>query len=263
MTDINESILILKDVSKSFPIKEGFFRKVVGHLPIINDVSLSISGGKTLALVGESGSGKTTIARMINGLTLPTQGKILFLGRSIEDWKFLDALNFGKSIQMVFQDPYVSLNPRFTIGQNLQAPILLHNMCSKNDLEVYLRKVLAQVGLTPDLLSRYPHQFSGGQLQRICIARALALEPKLIILDESVSALDVSVQAQILNLLKDLQKRSFLSYLFITHDLAVARFLSDEIAILQKGRIVEKGPVSKVFDSPEHDYTKLLLSSAL
>lgn len=262
MIEYEEVILELSQVSKSFPIRQGLFRKITGQIPVIKDVSLSIPRGKTLALVGESGSGKTTIARMITGLTQASKGQVLFLGRTTEDWQVLDPKSFGKNIQMVFQDPFVSLNPRMTIGQNLQAPVLLHEICLKNQVVDYLKNVLAQVGLTVDLLSRYPHQFSGGQLQRLCVARALALQPKLIILDESVSALDVSVQAQILNLLKDLQKQSHLSYLFITHDLAVARYLSDFVAVLDSGVIVEQGDVDTVFDNPQNAYTKQLLDAA-
>jgi len=235
---------------------------VVGHVKAVDGVSFDIRQGETLALVGESGCGKTTAGKSILRLVEPTSGEVLYDGLDLGTLPEADLRPLRHELQVVFQDPYSSLNPRLTISETLMEGMDIH--CVGHDrLERTERaaSLLQRVGLSPDALRRYPHEFSGGQRQRIGIARALAVEPKFIVCDEPVSALDVSVQAQILNLLSDLQEEFQLTYLFITHDLGVVEYLADEVAVMYLGKIVEKAPCEQLFDSPRHPYTQALLSS--
>ena len=250
-------LLEVKNLKKYFPIGGGFMRKPV-NLKAVDDVSFTVSPGETLGLVGESGCGKSTLAQTIVRLYEPTDGQVIFDGQDISRLRAGKLQPIRRHIQMIFQDPYSSLDPRMTVGGILEEP--LRNFGFDNRREK-TRQLLQQVGLNAYFVNRYPHEFSGGQRQRIGIARALALAPKLIVCDEPVSALDVSIQAQILNLLKDLQRDFALTYLFIAHDLAVVRSMSDRIAVMTKGQLVEIGPAEQVYTNPQHEYTKALLSA--
>nr|WSY56541.1 dipeptide/oligopeptide/nickel ABC transporter ATP-binding protein [Streptomyces sp. NBC_00886] len=230
--------------------------------PAIRDVSLDIRPGETVALVGESGSGKSTLGRAVLGLTAATQGTILFDGQDITHARGARRRELSKSIQAVFQDPNGSLNPALTVGQTLAEPLLVHARDERSVALERVREVLALVGLPPEAADRYPRQFSGGQRQRIAIARALVMSPKLIVCDEPVSALDLSVQAQILNLFSDLQRETGVSYLFISHDLAVVRHLAQRIVVLYRGDVVERGTTEDVYADAEHPYTRRLLTAA-
>lgn len=229
---------------------------------VVKDVSFEIRLGRTLGLVGESGSGKTTIGRAIVGLVGVESGEILFCGEPLAHSSRARRRELSAFIQMVFQDPYSSLNPARTVGQTLAEPLMAHRRLKRAELAGAVASVLTKVGMDPSAARRYPAQFSGGQRQRIAIARALIVEPKLVVCDEPVSALDLSVQAQILNLLRDLQRELSLTYLFVSHDLAVVRYMSDEIAVLKQGRLVEYGDAETVGERPEHPYTKALLAAA-
>ena len=261
----DDSILQVKDLKKHFPITKGFFNRVVNHVRAVDGVTFDIQRGECLGLVGESGSGKTTVGKVVLRALAPTEGQVLFRGNG----KQFDVGNatpkelkaFRREAQMIFQDPYSSLNPRMTIFDIVGEPLLVHGMRRHSEREARVRELLAQVGLKPDHLRRYPHAFSGGQRQRVGIARALALQPKLIVADEPVSALDVSVQAQVLNLLQELQQQYHLTYLFISHDLSVVRHISDRIAVMYVGRLVELAGVDELFASPKHPYTEALLSA--
>ena len=261
-TPQQELLLDVKDLKVHFPIKRGIFKRTVGHVRAVDGVSLELRAGRTLALVGESGCGKTTTGKAILRLIDATAGKIRFENRDLTTLSRAELRPRRAAMQIIFQDPYASLNPRLRVAE-----ILLEGMRSlqigRNDGERLkkLEKLLSEVGLPEEALSRYPHEFSGGQRQRIAIARALAVEPKLIVCDEPTSALDVSVQAQILNLLRSLQQRLGLAYLFITHNIAVVDFLAHDVAVMLQGRIVERGSVDEVLRSPQHPYTKELLSS--
>jgi ABC-type glutathione transport system ATPase component len=227
----------------------------------LDNVSFSVKKGKCLAIVGESGSGKSTLAKTIMKLLNPDSGEINFMKQNIVNLNSDETRIFRKKIQMIFQDPFSSLNPKFTIRQILSEPLEIHMMGDKDDIERRVIEHINLVGLSEHDLSRYPHQFSGGQRQRICIARALIINPEVIVCDEPVSALDVSIQAQILELLKKLQKKFQLTYLFITHDLRVVKYIADEVIVLQNGKLVEKGTVSKLFNKPSTDYTKALIEA--
>ncbi len=251
-------LVVLYRLKKYFPVK-GLIR-VKGWVRAVDNVTLLIPEGKTLGLVGESGSGKTTIGRLVLRLIEPTSGSVFFMGRNIFKLRGRDLRWFRRNAQMVFQDPYGSLNPRMTVYDIINEALRTHKI-DVGDPKEYIIKLLYEVGLNETHLYRYPHEFSGGQRQRIAIARVLALQPKFIVLDEPTSALDVSVQAQILNMLKDLQKRYNLTYLFISHDLGVVRYMSDYIAVMYVGKIVEIGPAEEVFEKPFHPYTKMLLAS--
>jgi len=257
-------ILEVVDLKKHFPIRKGLFRKTVDHHRAVDGVSFSVSKGEIVGLVGESGSGKSTTARSVMRLIEPTSGDIRFLG---EDFRALSAKRLRQrrqKIQIVFQDPYSSLNPRKTIRQNIGEVLMVHGIVrTVDERDQRVAKVIELVGLSPAVLDRYPHQFSGGQQQRICIARALILEPELIVCDEAVSALDLSVQAQILNLLSDLRRDLGLALLFISHDLSVVRYLCDRVLVMHQGVVVEEGPCGALFESPNHPYTKKLLNSIL
>jgi len=257
-----EPLLEVTDLVKHFPVKSGVVvDRVVAHVKAVDGVSLTINEGETLGLVGESGCGKSTLSRTILQLTAPTSGSVKFLGEELVGRSRRSLRPVRRQMQMIFQDPYASLNPRKRVGQIIGEPMELHGLANGRDVNKRVQDLLDRVGLSAEHASRYPHEFSGGQRQRIGIARALALKPKLIIADEPVSALDVSVQAQIVNLLKDLQTELGLSYLFVAHDLGVVRHVSDRVAVMYLGRIVESAPAGKLYDHPLHPYSNALLSA--
>jgi len=258
----NNVILTVEGLKKYFPIRRGFFQRITGHVKAVNDVSFQIAKGQTLGLVGESGCGKTTVARLILKLLHADAGRILFNRQDIARLSEKEMKSLRREIQIVFQDPYGSLNPRMTIGQSIAEGLRVSGILDTPAQKKRLENLLQMVGLSPATMDRYPHEFSGGQRQRIGIARALSVDPALIICDEPVSALDVSIQAQIINLLKDLQDQLGLSYLFISHDLNVVGYLCSEVAVMYKGQIVEYAPTDELFDNPIHPYTNLLLSAA-
>jgi oligopeptide/dipeptide ABC transporter ATP-binding protein len=255
-------ILKVEGLKKHFPIRRGFFQRIGGWVKAVNDVSFTIAGGQTLGLVGESGCGKTTVARLILKLLDADAGRIAFNGQDITGLSEKEMKPLRQEIQIIFQDPYGSLNPRMTIGQSIAEGLLVSGIQGRTAQKQRLEHLLRMVGLSSAVLDRYPHEFSGGQRQRIGIARALSVDPALIICDEPVSALDVSIQAQIINLLKDLQDQLGLSYLFISHDLNVVGYLCSEVAVMYRGHIVEYAPTDELFDNPQHPYTNLLLSAA-
>jgi oligopeptide/dipeptide ABC transporter ATP-binding protein len=228
----------------------------------VDRINFSINDGAVYALVGESGSGKSTVARLVLRLIPPTSGRILFQGKDIKDYKGDSLREFRKSVQIIFQDPFASLNPRMTVFDTVSEPLKIHRIVPKSELKDKVASLLKGVGLQSDVLNRYPHEFSGGQRQRICIARALAVSPKVLVADEPLSALDVSIQAQILNILQELQRRSNISFLFISHDLRVVQYFSDEVAVMYLGKIVEHAKTDDLFSDPLHPYTIELLSSA-
>lgn len=257
-----QSLLYVKGLKKYFPIFSGIFRHVVGHVRALEGVDFDLAPGEILGVVGESGSGKSTLGRTALRLIEPTAGSIEFAGRNLMSFSPDELRRFRKEVQIIFQDPYASLNPRKTIGEAIGEGIVYHRIAVDRE-EVYDRvvEVLKIVGISPDAMQRYPHQFSGGQQQRICIGRALALNPRLIVCDEAVSALDVSVQAQILNLLQDLRHNLGLSFLFISHDLSVIRYLCDRVLVLYLGKIMESASVDALYTQPRHPYTQALLSA--
>jgi len=263
-TQASETLLEVKNVKVYFPIKKGFFQRTVGYVKAVDDVSFTIGKGKTLALVGESGSGKSTIGKAILSLLGNTKGEITFAGQNLLDMNETSLKPYRRKIQVVFQDPFSALNPRMTIANIIREGMesLKVGPKSRQEQNVYIQSLLEKVDLDASYMDRYPHEFSGGQRQRIGIARALAVEPELIVCDEPTSALDVSVRAQVLGLLKKLQKESGLSYLFITHDLSIIDLVADEVAVMKEGKIVELGSVKEVMQNPQHDYTKTLLASA-
>lgn len=257
-----DPLFIGRNIKKYFPVREGLLLKEVGQVKAVDDVSLEIFPGETLGLVGESGCGKSTLGRTLIRLYEPTAGQIVFQGKNFLSLSGKELRSSRKDIQMIFQDPYSSLDPRMTVGQILAEPFLIHGEGgSKTNRETRIKDLLELVGLKGSHINRYPHEFSGGQKQRICIARALALNPKLIICDEPVSALDVSIQAQILNLLRDLQSRLKLTYLFISHDLSVIEHLCDRVAVMYLGKIVELASREDLFKNPQHPYTQALISA--
>ncbi|MBD66119.1 MAG: ABC transporter ATP-binding protein [Halobacteriovoraceae bacterium] len=258
----NPVLLEVNDLHVHFPIKGGIFGRVVDHFRAVNGVSFKLRKGMTLGLVGESGCGKTTLGRSILRLIEPTSGQVKYNGVDVTALDKDGLRNMRKKMQIIFQDPYSSLNPRMTIGQILLEPMNLHNIGANKSERIEKAKwLMEKVGLSGNQLSRYPHEFSGGQRQRICIARALAVNPEFIICDESVSALDVSVQAQVLNLLLDLQAEFGLTYIFISHDLSVVNFISDEVAVMNQGEFVELDPANDVYLNPKKEYTKKLLAA--
>ncbi|OZU88146.1 ABC transporter ATP-binding protein [Virgibacillus indicus] len=252
--------LEVEDLKVYFPIKGGLFNRTLGNIKAVDGVSFSIEQGKTYGLVGESGSGKTTTGRAIIGLNDITSGKVLFEGKDLTSKKSKTA-SVRKDIQMIFQDPYSSLNPKKRVLDIVAEPIRNFEKLSKQEEKKRVQELLEMVGLSPESILKYPHEFSGGQRQRIGVARAIALKPKLIIADEPVSALDVSVQAQVLNFMQDIQKELNLTYLFISHDLGVVKHMCDEIGIMYKGRYVEQGTKQDIFENPQHIYTKRLVAA--
>ncbi len=257
-----EPLLVVQNLKKWFPIKKGILiDRTVDHVKAVDDVSFEIYPGKTLGLFGESGSGKSTTGYCVLELLKPTSGSVRFLGEELTTMKKEDLRRMRREMQIVFQDPYASLNPRMTVGNIVGEPLLVHKVGDRARRRKTVEELLEVVGFNPDFVNRYPHEFSGGQRQRIGIARALALNPRLIVCDEPVSALDVSIQAQILNLLTDLQAEFGLAYLFVAHDLAVVRTMSDDIAVMNKGKIVEAGPSEEVYSNPKDEYTKALLAA--
>lgn len=263
-SDANTAILKVKNLSKHFPVKTSFFKRTKEWVKAVDDVSFTLHKGRILGLVGESGCGKTTLGRSLLRLIEPTHGEILYRDQDLRKLEGETLRKIRQKVQIVFQDPYSSLNPRMTIGRAITEPMRVHQIYS-SDKECWAQAeiLMQKVGLLPEHLKRYPHEFSGGQRQRICIARALAVKPEFIVCDESVSALDVSVQAQILNLLLDLKDEFGLTYIFISHDLSVIRFVADEVIVMNQGKIVEQGTVEEVYNNPQNDYTKKLLSSVL
>jgi peptide/nickel transport system ATP-binding protein len=264
VTNESSSLLEIADLKVHFPIKKGFFKRTVGHTKAVDGISLNIPKGRTLALVGESGSGKSTIGTAILRLIESTEGSILFNGVDLTKLSQKELLPYRRKIQIVFQDPYSALNPRMTIGEIIREGMvsLKVGLQDKDVQDMVIKDLLVKVGLEFEHFYRYPHEFSGGQRQRIGIARALAVEPELIICDEPTSALDVTVRSQVLKLLKDLQQERGLSYLFITHDLSIIRTVADEVAVMKEGKIVEMGSVTDVMDNAQNEYTKRLLASA-
>ncbi len=262
MAEEQEKLLEIKNLKKYFPVKEGVFRKTVAHVKAVDDISFFIKRGETLGLVGESGCGKSTAGRTILRLLEATEGEIWFEGKNLLDLDKKELREMRKEMQIIFQDPYASLNPRMTVADIVGEPIDIHNLASsKKERNDRVAEILDTVGLGPEYMKRYPHEFSGGQRQRIGVARALAVDPSLIIADEPVSALDVSIQAQVINLLQDLQTDFDLTYLFIAHDLSVVKHISDRVAVMYLGKIVELADKKELFDDPKHPYTQSLLSA--
>ncbi|MEM3112638.1 MAG: dipeptide ABC transporter ATP-binding protein [Candidatus Anstonellales archaeon] len=256
-----ELILQVRDLKKYFPVRKGIFSKTVGWIQAVDGISFNLSSGKTLGLVGESGCGKTTVGRCILRLIEPDSGEVIFDGENLLRMDKESLRKVRAKIQIIFQDPYSSLNPRMTVGEIIAEPIKNHTSASKGEIRDRVVYLMEKVGLHPEQSRRFPHEFSGGQRQRIGIARALALNPKLIICDEPVSALDVSIQAQVINLLVKLQEETGLSYLFIAHDLSVVEHISDRVAVMYLGKIVELAQDVALYTSPKHPYTQALLSA--
>ncbi|MDV2684308.1 dipeptide ABC transporter ATP-binding protein [Alkalihalophilus lindianensis] len=260
-TKDNDILLEVNGLKKHFPIKKGMFQRTVGQVKAVDDISFFVRKGETFGLVGESGCGKSTTGRTLMRLYEPTDGQIIFDGKDISTMKERELHPFRKDIQMVFQDPFSSLNPRKTVQTILSEPLSVHGMYKGKARQEYVEDLMEKVGLNPDYANRYPHEFSGGQRQRIGIARALTLNPKLIIGDEPVSALDVSVQSQVLNLFKDLQEEFGLTYLFIAHDLGVVKHISDRIGVMYLGKMMEVAGKKDLYVDPLHPYTQALLSA--
>ncbi len=254
-------ILEVKNLKKYFPLNPNFFGKPQSLLRAVDNVSFGVEKGKTIGVVGESGCGKTTLGRTILKLYESDGGKIWFEGKDLTQLSRKEMNKLRVDIQLVFQDPYSSLPPRMTVGEIISEAVKVHNIVPRDQVQSHVLKIMEQCGLQPTYYSRYPHEFSGGQRQRICIARALAVNPKLVICDEPVSALDVSIQAQIINLLKQLQKEMQLTYVFISHDLSVVKYITDNILVMYLGNMMEYGDTDEIFDNPLHPYTKALFSA--
>jgi oligopeptide/dipeptide ABC transporter ATP-binding protein len=255
------TLVDVRDLKMHFPLTRGIVQRVVGYVRAVDGISFSIERGQTLGLVGESGSGKTTIGRTIVRLYKPTSGQILFGDQDLAKLNGEPLRQVRRRVQMVFQDPFASLNPRFTIGSLIAEPMNIYGVASRDEIRERTLELLRVVGLRSEYIDRYPHEFSGGQRQRIAVARALAINPEFVIADEPVSALDVSVRAQVLNLLQRLQKQFDLTYLFISHDLSVVRHVADRIAVMYLGKIVELSDRDELYAAPKHPYTKALLSA--
>lgn len=260
--DSSETLLELQDLKKHFPIKAGLLQKTVGHIKAVDGINLKVNKGETLGIVGESGCGKSTVGRTIIRLYEPTNGKIIFNGKDISHLSESDLRrDVRKNIQMIFQDPFASLNPRKTLRSIIREPLDTHQLYKSKERDIHVESLLEKVGLNASFINRYPHEFSGGQRQRIGIARTLALNPELIIADEAVSALDVSIQAQIINLMEDLQEEFGLTYIFISHDLSVVRHISDRVGVMYLGKMMELAAKKDLYAEPLHPYTQALLSA--
>lgn len=257
----SEYILEVENLNKYFTITKNILGKPLTVLKAVNDVSFKVKKGTTIGVVGESGCGKTTLGRTVLRLYDPDGGKIVFNGDDITKLKRKDMRKYRTRIQLIFQDPYSSLPPRMTVGSIIGEAVKVHNIVPKSEVSQYVRSIMDRCGLRPQFYDRYPHEFSGGQRQRICIARALAVKPELIICDEPVSALDVSIQAQIINLLKDLQEKMGLTYVFISHDLSVVKYITDQILVMYLGNVMELAETDEIFDNPLHPYTQALFSA--
>ena len=257
----NDNLLVVENLKKYYPINASVLGKAKSFVKAVDDVSFTIKRGTTMGLVGESGCGKTTVGRTILRLHDVTGGTVMFKGRDLAKLSQKELRSLRPHMQMIFQDPYSSLSPRMPVGEIIGEAVRTHNIVPKSQYQSYIRKVVKDCGLQPQYFYRYPHEFSGGQRQRICIARAVALNPEFIICDEPVSALDVSIQAQIINLMKDLQTQFGYTYLFISHDLSVVEHISDTIGVMYLGNLVETGDKAKIFANPMHPYTKALLSA--
>ena len=257
----DETLVTVRGLKKYFPITAGLLQRRVGDVQAVDDVDFDIRRGETLGLVGESGSGKTTAGRVILRLADPTAGTINFAGREIATLSRAELRPLRKEMQIIFQDPYASLNPRMTVGDIIREPLTIHHLASGSAADKRVQELLAMVGLQPYHANRYPHEFSGGQRQRVGIARALAVKPKFIVADEPVSALDVSIQAQVINLLQDLQQQLDLTFLFIAHDLSVVRHISTRVAVMYVGKIIELADRDRLYANPLHPYTQALLSA--
>lgn len=258
---INEVLLEVKNLKKYFPIKKGIFSKTVAHVKAVDGVDFYVKNGETLGLVGESGCGKSTTGRVILRLLEATEGAVIFQGKDIMTLGKEELQEMRRNMQIIFQDPYASLNPRMTVGDIIGEALDIHGVAKGRKREEKILELLNEVGLRPQHIRRYPHEFSGGQRQRIGIARALALYPRFIVCDEPVSALDVSIQAQIINLMEELQEKFGLTYLFIAHDLSVVKHISDRVAVMYLGKIVELADKDELYESPLHPYTRALLSA--
>jgi len=257
-----EPIVEVENLVKHFPITSGIIiQRQVGAVKAVDGVSFHIKPGETLGLVGESGSGKSTTGRTLLQLYRPTAGSVKFMGQELTTMKGDDLRRMRREMQIIFQDPFASLNPRMTVGNIVSEPLQIHNIYGRKERQEYVESLLERVGLNPFYINRYPHEFSGGQRQRIGIARALALNPKFIVADEPISALDVSIQAQVVNLMQDLQRELGLTYLFIAHDLSMIRHICRRVAVMYKGKIVELGDTDDIYEHPAHPYTKVLLSA--
>ncbi len=254
-------LLSVRDLKTHFPVKRGIFQRTVDHVRAVDGVSFDLAPGETLGLVGESGCGKTTVGRTVLRLIPATSGEVIFDDKPVFQQSAVDLRALRREMQIIFQDPGGSLNPRMRVGRLVGEPLMVHGLAKGDELQSRVEQLLERCGLWKQAADRYPHEFSGGQRQRIGIARALAVEPRLIVCDEPTSALDVSIQSQILNLLDDLQDEFGLSYLFISHDMAVVHHVCDRIAVMYNGKIVEVGPRDQVIHDPQHEYTKALLSA--